>query len=359
MSHEIEKAVFMASEGAGWTGLGKAIPAEIAKDPRQIAEFLGATWTVETREAFYKDAKGAFAPIPGSAVQVRSDTGRALSITSDSRYHVTNRQPCDVFEAFRDELAAHHMDISHAAVLRGGQQIAVSAVLNNDHDITVGRGDKLKSYVTLSTGYDKKHGTKATKGTIRVVCANTLAASLKMAADSDQLRVIRASTQLEFDSLRELVANVKELEAAEAIKFNQLANWQMSDADVARYFASVLEINIDDLGKKTVNGKDAVSTKSRNMLTALTNAYETAPGAAIATGSAWGALNAVTYYATHEKTVRDTTDDGATLARIASNISGDSAKLKHRALQMLSDTQPELSTLLRKGESDFSRLMMQ
>ncbi len=357
MSHEIETAVFMASEGAGWTGLGKAIPTEIAKDPRKIAEFLGAIWTVETREAFYKKADGSYSPISGAAVQVRSDTGRVLSVTSDTRYHVANRQPCDVFEAFRDELASNGMDISHAAVLRGGQQIAVSAVLNGDHDVIVGKGDVLKSYVTLSTGYDKKHGTKATKGTIRVVCANTLQMSINQAANTDQLRVIRASTELEFNSLKDLVAQVKYLEAAERNTFNDLANWEMRDADVARYFANVLEIKIEDLDKRNVNGKELVSTKSKNMLAALTNAYTKAPGAVIAQGSAWGALNAVTYYATHEKTVRDTTEDGATLARIASNISGDSAKLKQRALKLLSDTKPELASLLAQGD-DMSRLML-
>jgi len=46
----------------------------------------------------------------------------------------------------------------------------------------------------------------------------------------------------------------------------------------------------------------------------------------------WGALNAVTYYATHAKTVRDTSGSGAAAARYASNLDGDAAALKARAL---------------------------
>jgi hypothetical protein len=76
------------------------------------------------------------------------------------------------------------------------------------------------------------------------------------------------------------------------------------------------------------------------MLTALKNAYVNAPGAAIAHGSMWGALNAVTYYGTHEKTVRDTAKDGDDAARTASNMFGDAGRLKARA-QMLALTRQQ------------------
>ena len=105
----------------------------------------------------------------------------------------------------------------------------------------------------------------------------------------------------------------------------------------ARYFADVLEINIENLNQRDRNGREMVSTKARNMLAAIVTAYRQAPGAASATGTAWGALNAVTYYGTHVKTVRDTCDDGAAVARVSSNMTGDAAKLKARALAILAD----------------------
>lgn len=338
MSHEIQSAVYMASQGAGWTGLGRAIPEDIAKDPAKIAALCNATWTVETKDVYVRhvrDGKPLYVKANGAAAQVRSDTGSILSLTSDTRYHVANRQPSDVFEAFRDELNSHGFEISHAAVLRGGAVIAVSAIMPPEYDVIVGKGDRLRAYVTLSTGYDLKHGTKTTKGTIRVVCANTLAAALALAEKLDQLRTIRASTELEFDSLSKLVALAKTLQAQEYKAFNEMANRRMSPVDVARYFADVLEINIEDLDKKNVNGKKLVSARAQNMLASLTKAYKEAPGAAIAHGTAWGALHAVTYYATHEKGIRDTMQDGEECARAASNMTGDAAKLKARALQLV------------------------
>lgn len=336
MSHEIQSAVFSGLEGAGWTGLGQEIPADIANDPAKIAALCNAMFTVEKRECFFKNADGSMSKAPGRDVLVRSDTNKMLSVVSDNRYHVTNRQPIDIFEAFRDELAASNLEISHAAVLRGGADIVVCAKLPSEFDISVG-GSKLRdvihSYVTASTGY-AGHGTRCTKSGLRVVCANTHAANIQDATNKDTLRTIRASTLLETDSIANLIKQVKTLVDAERTTFDAMANKRMSNEDVTRFFADVLEVNIADLGKVNKNGTKLVSTKTQNILTALANSYSNAPGAAMATGTAWGAFNAVTYYATHLKTVRDTSESGENAARVASNLNGDAARLKVRALQL-------------------------
>jgi hypothetical protein len=104
---------------------------------------------------------------------------------------------------------------------------------------------------------------------------------------------------------------------------------------VVQYFADVLEIDIAELNAVDPRtGKRVISTKSQNMLNALAVAYKNAPGAAMASGTVWGALNAVTHYATHDKTVRDTSDSGTDAARVASNLFGDAARLKARALML-------------------------
>lgn len=341
MSHEIENehmganasAVFSAREGAGWTGLGRAIPSDIAKDPAKIAAFLGADWKVIAQPAFYQNERGEFIRIPGTMAQVRSDNGQSLCTSSESRYHTDNRQPSDVFEAFRDELATENMEISHAAVLKGGQIIVVSALMSPDFDIDVGgKGrDIVKSYTNLSTGYDKKHGTKKSKSGMRVVCNNTLQASIAIAKQIGSLKTLRASQVLEADTLKSLVENTMLIVEAERIAYDAMANAKLSDADLSRYFADVLEVNIEDLGKVDRHGKKVISTKTENMLTALTAAYTQGRGAAVAHGNLWGALNAVTHYATHDKTVRDMSGDGEDAARVASNLFGDAAVLKERA----------------------------
>jgi len=345
MSHEIETALFSSREGAGWTGLGREIPADAARDPAKIAELLGATWKVVAREVFYKASPGTpnerYLSVPGTAVQVRSDNGHVLSVTSETRYHTDNRQPSDMIEAFRDQLNANSLEISHAAVLRGGAIIAVSALLPGEFDFNVqGKStarDDVKRYVTLSTGYDKKNGTRRVRGNVRVVCANTWAASVSEGEANGTLKTIRASTKLENGTLSDMLANLTADAAKEAAVYSDMANRAMSAVDVSKYFADVLEINIEDLNRVDAAGKPLISTRSRNMLGELVDAYQNAPGARIATGTAWGAFNAATYYATHIKTARDTSNanDGAVLARVASNMAGDSQRLKTRALEIL------------------------
>lgn len=339
MSHGIESAIFSAREGAGWTGLGQVIPADAAKDPRKIAELVGATYRVEKHATFYKTPDGVTRTIPNREVLVRSDTGAALEVVSENRYFVGNRQPIDIIEAFRDELAAESLEMSHVTVLDGGRRLAACAYLPREMDIMVGKGDRVKNYVTLSTGWDGKNGTAATEGTERVVCANTLARAIMEARDSGHIRTIRASTRIvEATTLVGLLRDCRARIDTQSETFNRLANTQLSADQVSRYFADVLEIDIARLGAKTADGKKAISTKAENMLRELAGAYNSAPGSAMATGTAWGALNAVTYYATHVKTIRDMTGSGADAARVASNMNGDASKLKLRALQLAANT---------------------
>lgn len=355
MSHQIQNAVFSAQEGAGWTGLGQVIPAEEARDPAAIAARCKALYAIEQRPVFIKKADGSFGEIPGRLALVRNDNDYVTGIASDERYNVEFRQPKDVFEAFRDQLAAEKLTISHAAVLARGARIAVCAILPPDHSFSVGDAqdndgqplDRVDQYLTLSTGYDTKHGTRRTTGSIRVVCANTLAMSVDEALRAKKMKSISASQKLEANSLAKLVngAAIGEDETlaqivertAKAAKtqkalFDSMANHRVSAVDLVRFFGDVLEIDIAQLNHVKPDGRQVISTKSRNMLSALSAAYDTAPGSKWAHGSVWGALNAVTYFATHAKTCRDTSGSGAGAARYASNLDGDAAALKARAL---------------------------
>jgi hypothetical protein len=367
MSHNIERsehAIYSAAEGAGWTGLGRAIPSEYAKDPAKMAEMVGATFQVVARPIYYRDTnvseaapKGTVHQADGFMAQIRNDTGALLGITSENRYHTDHRQPADIFEAFRDQLAKDGLTISHAVMLGGGSRIAVCALLPSEFDIQVMPGDTVKTYRTLSTGYTGKHGTIKSESGIRVVCENTLEYSIDRAARDGKLSVIRASTQITDASLLSRLVAGEDVGAdtsddvasgrwvgklktvANTVRlvqrqYQELANASVSDLDVQRYFCDVLKIQFEDLERKHKDGRDVVSTKSKNMIRALSDAYKSAPGASMARGTAWGALNAVTYYATHQKTVRDTSGAGAHIARFASNMDGDAADLKKRALAL-------------------------
>lgn len=361
MSHEIATtaagtaaALYSKREGKGWHGLGQEIPAEIQSDPNAIARLLGAEYVVEARKAFYQDEKGRFLEIKNHVAQVRDDTGEVLSVTSENRYHTDNRQPRDIIAAFRDEFATNRMEMSHAAILKGGSIVTACALLDPALDLVVGKGDRVRRYVTLSTGYDTKNGTLRTDGGLRVVCVNTWEMSIQQAMADSKLTKFSASRKLAPGELAKLVSGEDKGDALETAPgsigclvtsiekraqleqrtYDEMANRAMSAADVLRYFSDVLEVNVDQLDKKHADGRPMVSDKMQGLIKTLTAAYHNAPGAAIAQGSVWGALNAVTYYSTHQKPIRDTKGDGNESARVASNFFGDAKRLKARALQL-------------------------
>jgi phage/plasmid-like protein (TIGR03299 family) len=331
MSHEIESAVYSQREGAGWTGLGQTIPATAAHDPAAIAALCNAEYRVEKRNVCIE---GSTKALQGYQALVRTDTDEVLHVASRSRYHLDNRQPVEIFEAFRDQLAQERLEISHAAVLKGGRLIAVSALLT-DATITPNDGHAVRNYVTLSTGYDGIHGTAATVDSERVVCANTWRANLRNAMDSGKIRAIRASTRLEHGTLADIVGNIDSIISAQKRSYDVLANARMDAAEVLRLFADVCKITVSDLDKTGADGKPLVSNKARNMLDALRASYVNAPGAS--QGTAWGAFQAVTHFATHVRTVRDTAQDGVNATRVAANLFGDSARMKSEALASLMD----------------------
>jgi hypothetical protein len=354
----VAQALYSQREGKGWHGLGQPIPLEIARDANAIAKLLGATYTVDAKPAFYRDDNGKFIEIPNTVAQINSETGEVLSTTSLSRYHTDNRQPRDIVAAFQEELNANNMEISHASILKGGSLVAVCAMLDPEFDLVIGKGDRVRRYATLSTGYDAKNGTIKTDGGIRVVCENTwmmaiseserdgkvnrFSASRKLAegdlqrlvSGEDKGDIVVVGGDVNSTSVKSLIANVQRRAKLEQRTYNEMANATMSASDVMRYFADVLEVKVEDLDRSHEDGRPMVSEKMKGLISTLTNAYHSAPGAAIAQGSMWGAFNAVTYYATHQKPVRDTKGDGTESARVASNLFGDAKRLKARAMQL-------------------------
>lgn len=277
-------------------GMGRVIPEDIRTNPSKIAEMVGATYHVEKRPVFFKNADGTFTKAPGREVLVRPDS---------------------VFAALQAELAEHDLKIAYGNAIKGGSLITVCAELPAEFDITVGKnGDTIKSFLIVSADYNSRHKSRATKGMIRTVSGATL------------------STSQDESTIADLMKGMKALIKDESQTFNLLFQTEMSNKDITKYFASVLDVDPTELGKTDKSGNKVVSTKTENILKAITQSYVNAPGAELGKGTVWGALQAVCYYATHLKTVRDTSGSGVETARAASNLTGDANRLKQLALDL-------------------------
>jgi phage/plasmid-like protein (TIGR03299 family) len=342
MSHEIDNSTgnpafaFSLTDGAAWHGLGTAIPEDEARDPLAIARRAGASYGVYKAPVSFRDSTGRIQEVPNREAIVRDDTHEPLEVLSGNKYKVV--QPVEYFEAFRDSLAKNDLRISSAGVLKGGRIVFVNAALNTPADMIGGSdaGDAVTHYICMGGGYDGALSSFGYESTLRTVCWNTLSANLSRTSKGKSLFRIPHSAPFDGAALGAALGLLGAELKVKAHVFNRLAGYRMTQEAVAQFFCRTLEVKPEDVNAYDKAGKPVLSTKLRNQLNALADAFLNGPGATLpsAAGTAWGALNAVTHYVDHLATTRDTTADGSDAARFASAQFGGGAATKARALAL-------------------------
>ncbi len=340
MAHELDfstgRAAIALRGGASsaWHGFGETI--EPGDDLDTIVRKAGLEWNV-VKEALYYDHGGKRREWPGTFATVRTDTGEALGKVSGSRFHIV--QPREVVDFYRDFLGDNGLSIETAGALKGGKIVWALANLGPDFAHIMPGGDKVQTYARMQTGMDGGRVTSLVGTTVRQVCANT-EALIEARTANTQYRVPH-TTRFDDEAKRELAGAfglLGEQFKTTAEYWNALTAKRVTDEEARDFFLTLLEVDPADVYREE-NGKPVLSGKMRGALQALAAGFKRAPGAALvsANGTAYGLLNAVTYYADHAATVRDTALDGESMARIASSWYGTGAALKERARAILTD----------------------
>lgn len=337
MAHEIDNSTgiyaFAAVGGpaSAWHGLGQSIEAGDSIDT--ITAKAGLNWSANRAPVVYNTADGRTMSFDNQSVLYRSDTGAPLGVVSENRYNV--HQPREIMEFFADFLSDNGLAIETAGAVRGGRIVWCMAKLGPDYGFLMPGSDKVDSYVRLQTSFDGSRATDLVATTIRQVCANTM----RMANADADARGYKNKHSTGFDraGLARAFGLLGEQHRITAEQWHALARIKVSDNDALAFLSSLLDIDPAEIGKVDSKGAKLVSTKAENNLRALVTAYKKSPGSHLASadGTAYGLLNAVTYYVDHAATVRDTEGDGAKGARFASTQLGAGDALKMRALQSL------------------------
>lgn len=372
----VARAIYSQAEGAGWTTLGRAIPAEIAKEPRKMLEYLGA-YHVEKASVTLTRSDGMVIEFPErkGLVAVWGDGSvTPLEVVSDSRYFLENRQPLDIFESFRDELAKEGLEISHAAILKNGALISVCARMRDLDRFAQIKGDfgSHEVYASASSGWDRVHGTDYFLTDIRTVCANTHRFGLAQADKAGRRRTRTASQKIEsFGELTAMLNGAINRVEADVARLQEMVNVKLSNGEAKEYFAKVLGIPLDKLGVRDASGKKLISTRAENQLSVYQGNFASGPGSdsPAANGTLFGAFQAVTRTVDHDMQVRDTSGQGRQAARFTSaTVPGQKGfDLKQKALvtasEMLADLLARPMSISTDtltdidGQSEFSRLL--
>ncbi len=280
-----------------------------ARDVRAALRAAKIDFTPVLKPVFLEnaDALGGIEAVEGRFAVTHPTTGRAFEIVG------SGYEPCGAIEALnwvQPFVDAGEAEIISAGSTGGGARVYVQARLSGS-EVDVTPNDTIFASVNFATSHDGTLPACAGHSSVRVVCQNTMAmmarSLLFRATHRKNMRDLLEKGALEFRAQRELTRKQGET-------FRAFAKRKLDDKQLVRFVRETLAPGAGDNADQVVRHVDAI-----------VKAAHEAPGAT--PGTLWGGLNALTYWATHERG----NSDGA---RVNANMFGQGTALIGRAIEV-------------------------
>jgi phage/plasmid-like protein (TIGR03299 family) len=308
-----------------WHGYGTKL--EPGMDIDVWAKAAGLDWTAIKTQGYFKidmpdgeEDKPVYIPATDKFYIVRDDTFNVLGQFT-GRYQPV--QAKEILEFFRDFiLLDDRFQLETAGALKGGAVIWALAKYQEEGTVL---GEKHTQYVLLTTSFDGSLATTAQATMIRVVCNNTLTASVfDPKAATIKIRHNKLWTPSVAEEAHDKLTAVAESFDAYKGMAETLAAIRMSKIQTEEFFKTLL------FGNKK---EDEIKTRGMTNFTNLMEAFGETIHEGTDANSAWTAFNAVTRYVDHGRSTRRTNgDESAEVARMSSAWFGSGAALKGKAL---------------------------
>jgi len=219
-----------------WHGLGQQLTpgADLATWTKEA----GLNWTAMESPVMYQN--GEVHTWSDRKVIFRSDTGGPLAVVSNG-YNVV--QPSEIMGFFEQLVELGGFKLEVAGALSGGKRVWALAKVGEGAPIV--DGDIVRPYLLLGTSFDGSMATVAKFTAIRVVCNNTITASVGE-AETDKGYVksaVRVLHREKFDAdevRRQLGVVTSEFERF-MVTSRQLAHTPMSKEQADAFVAELLE----------------------------------------------------------------------------------------------------------------------
>ena len=263
-------------------GLGTRV--EEAPTSREALRLAGLDWTVDSRPVYDELIR----EIPGYKANVRSSDNKTLGIVTN-RYKVV--QNTEAFE-FTDNLIGGEVHYETAGSLQGGKRIWLLAKLPS-HIVV---GDEVDPYLCFTNCHDGTGAIRACMTPIRVVCNNTLNLAFKNTKRQWSTKHV-GDIEAKMAEARSVLQFADEYMEAMGLHAEKLAKTKVSAADLNAVLDEMFPVKEDDSDCKK---KNAARAKEEIMVCWY------APDLDNFRGTAWGAVNAISDFATHNQPRRNT-----------------------------------------------------
>ncbi|MBT2621948.1 DUF932 domain-containing protein [Chryseobacterium sp. ISL-6] len=258
--------------------------------------------------------------VPNYFANVRNDNNAVLGVVGKDYQIVQNREAFSFFDSIVG--GGDGILYETAGALGNGERIFITAKLPDY--IRIGNGDDVvEKYIFLTTSHDGKGSITAAFIPIRIVCQNTLNASLRNMSNVVRIRHTSGAKQRLEDAHKVMgLANKMTIEL-EGI-FNQWAKVKVNDREVKKLIQLALCPNNETMKHLQNGNDDDISTVFKNTVEDAFAYAMISDSQQMETtkGTLFGAYNAVTGYYQNVRTYKD--DE----AKLQSIVMGGTAQLK-------------------------------
>lgn len=323
------KYSFFSVKEKVWHNLGQIV--EVHPTSEEAIRFAGLDYEVEKSPLFTKGTElvesqdglkvsDSELEVPNYFANIRTDNNTVLGVVGKDYHIVQNREAFSFF----DSIVGGDKGILYetAGALGNGERIFITAKLPDY--IRVGNGDDItEKYIFLTTSHDGSGSITAAFTPIRIVCQNTLNASLKNMSNVVRIRHTSGAKQ-RLEDAHKVMGLANKLSTQLEESFNYWAKIKIGDAEMKKLIQLALCPNKETLNHLQKGNAEELSTVFKNTVEdAFAYAMMSdAQQMETTKGTLFGAYNAVTGFYQNVKTYKD--DE----AKLQSIVMGGTAQMK-------------------------------
>ena len=298
MAHQFTSGVFLHNKPA-WHRLGVVVDGTLpAREAFRLAE---ADFSVAARPVFDADMQ----PIAGYQAITRLDTGKTLSVMTETYTPIQNEALIRIAEALHEDTS---MDA--VCVLAEGKRVTFTAQIRGAEGDVV-PGDPVQQYLIGCTSHDGSIPFQLLFSPIRVVCQNTLSAALGLDNRSNQKdSSIRIRHTKNADALIQRLPELVDIRRRQFIggldELRQMAATPCSLAQFRQYiavvFADQLNGTVNEIRGDQRTGRPKILEDLPGWPSLLRKFNGEAIGSDLRASdrTTWAAYQCVTEYLSHE-----------------------------------------------------------
>lgn len=323
------KYSFFSVKEKVWHNLGQIV--EEYPTSEEAIKFAGLDYEVEKSPLFTKGTglvesqdglkvSDSELKVPNYFANIRTDNNTVLGVVGKDYHIVQNREAFSFFDSIVG--GGNGILYETAGALGNGERIFITAKLPDY--IRVGNGDDItEKYIFLTTSHDGSGSITAAFTPIRIVCQNTLNASLRNMSNVVRIRHTSGAKQ-RLEDANKVMGLANKLSTQLEETFNYWAKIKIGDAEMKKLIQLALCPNKETLNHLQKGNAEELSTVFKNTVEdAFAYAMMSdAQQMETTKGTLFGAYNAVTGFYQNVKTYKD--DE----AKLQSIVMGGTAQMK-------------------------------